>query len=134
MVWCTSSPNSGHPFEDTDHAWPILGQEFPGLLDHLLVLKPTDEHSGHDHSKYGKEQIVVFPKCIRVVNIWKRRLDQNIDKTSPKMVLLTNSNVRVSSEQLRVPNGLKKTGLQNFYSSALRLAKLLKERQQRLVK
>lgn len=51
-----------------------------------------------------------------------------MDNLPPRMVLLTNSNVRVSSEQLRVPNGLKKTGLQNFYGPVFRLAKLLKER------
>lgn len=40
------------PFEDAHHARPILGQEHPRLLLHLLVVKPAREDRRRDDPQH----------------------------------------------------------------------------------
>lgn len=69
VVWSTSSSDLGEPFEDTDHALSVLGQECSRLLDHLFVVESSHEDGRDNDSKNGEEKIVVFPQSIGVVDI-----------------------------------------------------------------
>lgn len=64
-----TATNLRKPLEDTDHTWPILGDEGASLCLNLLIVGSSGENGRDNDTDHTQKQVVVFPKGIRIVNV-----------------------------------------------------------------
>lgn len=64
-----TTTNLRKPLEDTDHAWPILGDERASLRLDLLIVGSPGEHGRDNDANHTQKQVVVLSEGIRIVNI-----------------------------------------------------------------
>lgn len=70
VVRSTSSPNLGKSFEDANHALSVFGQESACSFHHLFVVKSPYKHGRDNHPEHGKQEIVVFPEGVGIINVY----------------------------------------------------------------
>jgi hypothetical protein len=64
-----TATNLRKPLKDTNHTWPVLGDEGASLCLDLFIVGSPGEHGRDNDTDHTQKQVVVLSEGIRVINI-----------------------------------------------------------------